>query len=200
MRFTVFTVVSSSLIIAGLGCSGGNQDYKKTTELKKAPANHEHHEHGAEGPHGGSLVEFEGDEHHGEVVLDHDAHALRVFILGGDAKSAAAIAATEATVTVGEKSYTLKAAAQDGDGEGKASKFELIDDAATHALLDEGAIHGKLSIKIGDKTITGGIDYHLHDVHHEHKDEKPADPAKAEPAKPDAPATTEPATEDKKPE
>jgi len=188
LRFAFLTMLSSSLIF-GIGCNGGSSDYKKTAELKKAPAHDEHdHGHGAKGPHGGSLVELGEEEYHAEVVVDHDAHALRVFVLGKDAKTATPITAKEVTLTPeGKEALTLKAAPQEGDGEGKSSKFELIDDGVVHGLLDAGMIHGQLKLSIEDKPFSGHVDYHLDDVHHEHKDEKPADgAAKPEAAKPDA--------------
>jgi hypothetical protein len=174
-RFTLLTVLSSGLILGGLGCSGGSSDYKKTTELKKAPAVHEHHDHGAKGPHGGSIVELGDEEFHGEVVLDHDTHTLRVFVMGKDAKTAAPTSAKEVTLTPeGKTALVLKPVPQDGDGEGKSSRFELVDDDVIHALLDAKAIHGTLNLKINDTPYSGKVDYHLDDVHHDHKDDKPA--------------------------
>lgn len=176
-RLTLAALVCSGLVFGAMGCSGGNSDYKKTSDLQKAPAA-DHHDHGAKGPHGGSIVELGEEEYHAEVVLDADAHTIRVFVLGKDAKTATPIPATELTVTPEEKpALTLKAAPQDGEGDGKASRFELVDEAAVHALLDAGMIHGDLGVKIGDKAYKGHIDYHLDGIHHDHKDEKAKDPA-----------------------
>lgn len=188
LRFTFLTLLSSSLIF-GIGCTGGNSDYKKTTELKKAPAHDEHdHGHDAKGPHGGSLVELGEEEYHAEVVVDHDAHAIRVFILGKDAKTATPTTAKEVTLTPeGKEALTLKAAPQEGDGEGKSSKFELVDDGVVHQFLDAGMIHAQLRVAIEDKPFSGHVDYHLDGDHHDHKDEKPADnTSKPEEAKPEA--------------
>jgi hypothetical protein len=136
----------------------------------------------AKGPHGGGIVELGEEEFHAEVVLDHDAHSLRVFLLGPDMKTAATTAATELTLTPEDgKALTLKAAPQDGESDGKASRFEIVDEAAVHDLLDAKMIHGDLKVKIGDKEFSGHVDYHLDDVHHEHKDAVP----KTDEAKPD---------------
>lgn len=205
-RFMLPTLVCSGLIVSGIGCNGGSSDYKKTTELKKAPEVHDEHEHGAKGPHGGSLVELGAEEFHAEVVLDHDAHAIRVFVLGKDAKTATPTAATELTLTPeGKDALTLKAVPQEGDGEGKSSRFELIDDDIVHTLMDAGMIHGKLRVTIDDKPFSGNVDYHLDDVKHEHKDEKPADTAPKTDPKLDVPkaddaAKEAPATESTEPE
>jgi hypothetical protein len=188
-RFTLAALISGGLLIGGIGCSDGKSDYKKTGDLKKAPAVHEEHDHGAKGPHGGSIVELGDEEYHAEVVVDADAHTLRVFVLGKDAKTASPIAAKEVLITPEEKkALTLKAVPLEGEGEEKSSRFELVDEAAVHSLLDAGMIHGNLNVKIGDKPYSGHIDYHLDGVHHDHKDEKPVDaPVKVEEGKTDKP-------------
>jgi len=175
-RYTLVAMLSGGLILGSIGCSGGKSDYKKTTELKKAPAAKEHaHEHGAKGPHGGGLIELGEEEFHGEVVVDHDDHAVRVFLLGKDAKTAATTTAKEVTLTPkGKDALKLTAKPQAGDGEGKTSQFELVDDKIVHELMDAGFIHGVLRVTIGDKPYTGDVDYHL-DGDHDHKDEAKGD-------------------------
>lgn len=188
-RLTLATLITGGLLLGGVGCSGGSSDYKKTGELKKAPAIHEEHDHGAKGPHGGSIVELGEEEYHAEVVVDADAHTLRVFVLDKDAKTASPIAAKEVTIKPEEKAaLTLKAAPLEGEGDDKSSRFELVDEAAVHSLLDAGMLHGNLNVKIGDKPYSGHIDYHLDGIHHEHKAEKPVDaPVKIEEGKTEKP-------------
>ncbi len=173
-RFSVAPMCVMSVVglLGGMiGCDGGKADYKKAGEIKKAPAVHDEHGHGEKGPHGGSIVELGAEEFHAEVVLDHDAHALRVFLLGPDAKTAAPTTATELVIAPeGKEAWTLKAAPQEGDGDGKSSRFELIDDKVIHDLLDAKFVHGDLRITIGDKPYTGHLDMHLDEVKHEHKD------------------------------
>lgn len=186
LRFTFLALVSGGLIVTGIGCGGGGSDYKKTSELKKAPAVEHDHDHGAAGPHGGSLVELGDEEYHAEVVLDHDAHALRVYMLGKDAKTATPVAASELTLTPeGKTALTLKATPQKDDGEGKSSLFELIDNEVVHGFMDAGMIHAQLSVKIGDTPYSGDVDYHLEDAHHDHKDETPKDADHKDEAKPE---------------
>lgn len=178
-----------------IGC-GPSAQYKTNEQLKSERGHdhdHEHeHGHGAPGPHGGALVELGQEEYHAEVVVDDKTHSLQVYLLGKDAKSASPIAATEVTVGLGgDKSVTLKAAPQEGDGEGKSSKFELADEKVVHDLLDAGFLHGSLKVQIGDKAYEGHIDAHFeHD--HDHADEKKTEAAPAEDKKADAPADAKP--------
>jgi hypothetical protein len=164
-----------------VGCNNSS-DYKTPAELKKAPpvASHNHdHDHGAKGPHGGGIIELGEEEYHAELVVDHDSHAVVLYVLGKDAKTAEAVTATEITITPeGKTALTLKAAPQAGDAEGKTSKFELINDEVVHELMDAGFVHGDLRITIADKPYVGHIDYHLdesdhHD--HDHTEEKPTE-------------------------
>ena len=183
-RISMVAMLAMGLLGGAVGCDGGKSDYNKADDLKKAPAVHDEHGHGEKGPHGGSIVELGNEEFHAEIVLDHDAHVLRVFVLGKDAKTAAPTAATEITVAAeGKDAVTLKAVPQEGDGEGKASRFELIDEKLVHDILDAKFLHGDLRITIGDKPYSGHIDMHLDDVHHEHKDEAKKDDAKPDEAK-----------------
>ena len=171
-RITLTALLSIGLISCGVGCPSSSSDFKKTSELKKAPPVHEH-EHGAKGPHGGSVVELGAEEFHAEVLVDHDSHAVRVHMLGKDAKTAEAVGATDLTITPGGKpALTLKATPLKTDGDGKASVFELIDDDVVHALLDAKFIHGQLRITIVGKPYSGEVDYHLDGAPHDHKDDK----------------------------
>jgi hypothetical protein len=159
--------------IACFGCGCNNQaDYKPVSEVKKAPPLKDH-DHGEKGPHGGGIVELGEEEYHGEIVVDHDSHAVIVYILGKDAKTAQPVSATEVSLTQeGKTALTLKAAPQTGEANGKSSKFQLEDGDVVHELMEAGFIHGKLQITIADKPYTGEIDYHLDGSSHDDHDHK----------------------------
>lgn len=184
------------LISAGCEPQGGN--FKTASQIKQENQaagkadSHDDHDHGA-GPHGGSIVELGDEEYHAEVVVDGKAHALKVYLFGKDAKTAAPISATEVmVVTEDDQKLALKAAPQSGDGEGKASLFELIDEAAVDAISKAGYLHGSLQLEADGKSYRADIDAHFdgttHDDHADHKDEKkPADAAADTPATDAAP-------------
>ncbi len=175
-----FSMVACLVLLCGaFGCDK-QSDYKTVETIKKAPALPDH-EHGAKGPHGGGIVELGDEEYHAEVLVDHDSESVIVYVLGKDAKTAEAVAAADLSVGLeGKEPLTLKAASQSGDGEGKASKFVLVDHDLVHTLMDAGFLHGDLRITIGDKPYIGHIDYHLdgssHDEHgheeHSHDEKK----------------------------
>jgi hypothetical protein len=171
----VRTSLVSGLTTLGLiGCGGPTADYKPAAKIAVAPDEHDHG-HAEEGPHHGSVVELGADEFHAEIVVDAKAHALKVYLLGPDAKAAATTAAAELTITPeGGAALTLKPA--EGSPEGQHTEFVVVDEKAVHEIADSGFIHGTLAVKIGEKSYTAELDVHFHGDHeHMHEEgEKPA--------------------------
>src|SRR5687768_7475184 len=83
-----------------IGCDTPQSEFKPAAQLPAAA--HDDHAHGeaAEGPHHGSLVELGAEEFHAEIVVDAKAHALKLYLLGPDGKTAASTSAAEATIAV----------------------------------------------------------------------------------------------------
>lgn len=150
------------LALATVGCGGDKKgdEYKQFTphDVKTAPA--DDHGHGSGGPHGGDIVELGDEEFHAEVVVTHgDKDEIAVHVLGGDAKTAKPIEATEIVLSFkhGDKveEFKLAATKQDGDADGKASLFKIASEEAMEELHEHG--EGTLTIKVGDKTLTGKV-------------------------------------------
>jgi hypothetical protein len=173
-RSGIYLALGVSLIT--VGCGPNQSEYKDARELKAAKAdshNNESHDgghtHYGAGPHGGSLIELGGDDYHAELVLDHDAHAIRIFLLKSDAKTPLLTKSPEATLTLDkDQKLSLKAKPLEGEIDGQSSRFELVDDDFVHKLLDSGFLHGDLSIQIGEKPFQSHLD-----IHFEHGDSKP---------------------------
>ena len=171
VRFSLAACLAFGLTFGACGCTS-QKDYKTVEAVKQAPPLPEHdHGHAAKGPHGGGIVELGEEEYHAEVVVDHDSESLAVYVLGKDAKTAEPVAATEISIALeGKDPLTLKATPQADDGEGKASKFVIVDHDLVHVLMDTGFLHGDLRITIGDKPYLGHVDYHLDGSSHEGHD------------------------------
>jgi hypothetical protein len=159
-----------------IGCKPSSTEYKPAAQL---PAHDEHgHAHGgsAEGPHHGSLVELGKEEFHAEIVVDGNAHSLKLYLLGPDAKTAASTPATEATIAVeGGPTLTLKAV--EGQPEGMNTVFEVVDEKAVHDIAEAEFIHGELKITVGEKPFAAHVDAHFHADHDHDHGEKKAEPA-----------------------
>lgn len=179
-------IVGLMLGLISLGCEKPGGNFKTAKQIKEdnqaaGKSDHASHDHGA-GPHGGSIVELGDEEYHAEVVVDGKTNALTVYMFGSDAKTAAPIAATELAVA-GDKSLTLKAVPQEGDGDGKASKFELVDEVLVGPIAKDGFLHGDLKLEIDGKPYRGEIDYHFDGSSH---DDKKSDESKEDADKSDS--------------
>lgn len=101
------------------------------------------HSHG-EGPHDGTVADWGGGKYHVEFTVDHDKTEATVYTLGDDGKTAVPVDAGEITLTIKEPSLTttLVAAPQDGDPEGKSSRFVGKHDGLGTVMEYEGTISG----------------------------------------------------------
>ena len=82
------------------------------------------HSHGA-GPHDGVIADWGGGKYHVEFTVDHDQQQATVYILGPDEKSPVPIDAESIDLSITDPAMqlTLTASPQDGNPDGKASRF-----------------------------------------------------------------------------
>jgi hypothetical protein len=175
-HWTCISVATGLAFLGFIGCGGPSPEYKPAKDIPTVAHDEHHHEH-AEGPHHGTVVELGEEEFHAEIVVDDKAHALRVYLLGPDAKTDATTDAADLTVTIEEgPTLTLKPVA--GSPEGQHAAFEVIDEKAVHDIAEGGFIHGTLVAKIGEKSYSAELDVHFDGDHSMHEGEvKPAEPA-----------------------
>lgn len=176
--FTFATVVAYALFVAGCGEAPAPSPAPSTGGAAKHDDHgHDHaeHAHAEHGPHEGTLIELGKEEYHAELVHDEPAGKVTIYVLDSEAKKAVPIAATELSINLkhdgkGEQ-FKLAAAPQEGDGEGKSSRF-VSDDKELAEDLDHEGTEARLVIEIEGKSFTGDIK-HDHDDHgHDHKDHK----------------------------
>ncbi|TXT23481.1 MAG: hypothetical protein FD138_3234 [Planctomycetota bacterium] len=165
------SLVACALFAAGCGEPPAPAPVKPVAHSEGDGHDHaSEHAHPEHGPHGGDLVELGKEEFHAEVVHDEDSGKVTIYILDGEAKKAVPITATELTINVkhdgkGEQ-FKVAAAPQEGDGEGKASRFVSDDKELAEDIEHEA----RLVVEIDGKSFTGEI---KHDHNHgDHKHEK----------------------------
>jgi len=136
---------------------------------------HDHagHDHPSHGPHDGDLVELGKEEFHAEVVHNHDAGSVTVYILDSAAKKAVPIEAKQVVVNLkhegkGEQ-FTLAASPDAGEAEGASSRFVSTDKEFAEEL-DHNHGDATLVVTIKGKQYRGKIS-HDHEGHegHDHK-------------------------------
>ena len=142
------------------------------TPQASAHKDHDHgHAHASQGPHGGRIIELGNENFHAELVHDDQAGNITIYFLDASAKRAVPIDAAEVNVNLRRdgqaQQFNLAALAEQGDPQGRASRFvsaqqELADE------LDHEHAHGQLVVTINGKQYRGDIE-HARD-HHGHGD------------------------------
>ena len=165
-------------VLALAGCGGqkdGFQEYGKSEKAAPEEHGHEHHEHG---PHDGHVLELGAHEYHAEVVMDAATKKVTVYLYGHELTESHAIDAQEITLTLEhdgkEMPVTLTAAPQEGDPEGKSSRFEVADNEfIKEHVADIEALEGHLTVPVDGKLLEAELG-HGHDHDHDHEKEKAA--------------------------
>lgn len=136
----------------------------------KGAAKKEEHDHPAEGPHGGALIELGEEEYHAEIVMEDKTHSVIIYLLGSNAKDLVPVESPEVFINLkhGNKpeQFKLKASPTKTDPKGKSSRFVLKDEDLMHDLGHENA-QARLRVKIAGKSFSGKIEAEHHD-HAEH--------------------------------
>jgi hypothetical protein len=167
-------VATLSVVIA-ISLSGcNNQPAQVAPAQQTGTSLEEEHDHGAHGPHDGDIVELGGGEYHAEVVHNHDAQVVTVYLFDEFLKKAAPVATESITINLtvdGKPSqFKLPAAPESGDPTGTSARFELKDAALCEALDAQG-VDARLSVMIQSQAFTGTIEHAGHDHEHEHDHE-----------------------------
>ena len=136
------------------------------------------HEHPAEGPHGGHLVELaeagkeSKEEYHAEWTHDDATGKVTVYILDGKAKETVPIAADTVVIKVkaGDEtdSHDLAAVDRTTGDKPTAFKFEIESKELLGKLETLKAVSATVHVDVNGKPYEGKIEEHEHD-HAGHK-------------------------------
>ena len=129
------------------------------------------HEHAHEGPHGGHLIELgRNHEYHAELVEDHDAETVTVYILDKETEPLAVEAENiTLNLTAGGQPQSFQFVPAEV-AEGKASSFVASDAALFQALETNPEATGRLQVTIAGVPYTGEFSHEEHE--HDHGDHK----------------------------
>jgi len=177
IRLSLISGVTLSLLI---GC-GGSDDFQEFNpgDIKPAdPGAHDHHHHHGEdhkAPHGGTLVALGDHQYHAEIVWDETAKTITVYVLDGEAEKAVPISAGEISLATGTgdkaEKHTFAAQPEEGDGEGKSSRFVSTDKALFETFHDNDSATGQIDLSIDGKSFAVPVVHQEHD-HHDHEHDK----------------------------
>src|SRR6056297_239301 len=140
-----FSFLLLCVLTAGVGCNQSGSppepDQNSVSESSVDDHGHDHaagethdhsvagHAHGV-GPHDGTIADWGGGTYHVEFTVDHDKQQATAYILGSDEKTATPIDAEsiELSITDPEMQVVLNADPQEGDPEGKSSRYVGTDE------------------------------------------------------------------------
>ncbi len=144
-----------ALLLGFSGCNNKSDSEFKSQEPGKtvAPAHLEH----PHGPHDGHMADL-GTDHTlmVEITYKADPREIAVYVVDhNDPKKAVALEAKSMTLELhGDKSpLTLSAEPQEGDPEGKASKFMVAGTAIPESVKSIEDIEGDLKVEVGGKML-----------------------------------------------
>ena len=165
----LLTVLTLSTFLL-MGC-GGQEEYREVSDadLEEHPEE-EHHHH--EAPHGGHLIELGDHLYNAELVFSQESPHLTLYFLGAHAETPLPIANETVEFHLehegGEQPLEFKPSAQEGDPEGKASKF-VFDGELPEGIDEIEKMHGHLHITIEEVDYEGELEHdHDHEGHDDH--------------------------------
>lgn len=175
----LYAIAFFAISLTLLGCNGNGDSASPSGDDHSEHAHDGEHEedghdgehaHPTEGPHHGSLIELGNEEYHAELLHDEQSGAVTIYILDGSAKNSVPIVATEITINLkhdgrGEQ-FKLAASPDEGDPQGKSSRFVSNDPELGSDLDHEGA-EARLVLDVAGKSFTGEIGHHDHGHGHD---------------------------------
>jgi hypothetical protein len=166
--FSISLMMTATILIAG--CNSDESDFKKPTP-SSGPVEEVHGTH-KPGPHGGQLLDLGEHEFMAEVVFNEDdPKSITVYLIEHDDTSKTVVSDDDKLTINGlkidgqETSLTLTANPQEGDADGKTSRFGLTGDGIPEGIEDLHELEdGTFSVMINGKSYSGTIE-HDHDDH-----------------------------------
>ena len=160
---------ASGLVALGLAVTCAAGGVSAVAAQPKTQKSAHAHAHPSEGPHHGSLIELGREDYHAELVHDHAANMVTIYILDGAAKDAVSIDDKQLTLNllVGGKpqQFQLAARPQSTDPEGKCSAFACTSEPMCKAL-DATGTTGRLNVEVVGKMFVGKFGGHSHNHGH----------------------------------
>lgn len=177
-RHSVLLAILITSVVT-MGCKNETTPAANTGSGENADSDHGHdhgpggHDHGegghgghAPGPHSGTLADWGGGKYHVEFTVDHGKKQATVYVLGDDEKSPVPIATESVLLTIKDPKLQvdLTPSPQDGDPEGKSSRF-----VGTHdGLGTVKEYEGTLSAAIDGTPYAGNFSEEAHGEGHSH--------------------------------
>jgi hypothetical protein len=152
------------IVLVGLGASlllsgCGPQDTSQTTSNPPAASAEEQHAHGQLGAHGGHLIEL-GDAYHAELVGDHEAGTVTVYLLDDQATPLDNVDAAELTLSMFRNGEFVDYSLSAGD---RPCVFTLVDDQLCRAFDHDDEVRARIKIMLDGQELVGKLEQEPHE-------------------------------------
>jgi len=160
-------IAACALTLPLIGCGQSKPSTPATDGDHHEGHDHDGHDHAAHahpthGPHEGDLIELGNEEYHAEMLHDEATHKVTIYILDAHAEKEIAVAEDaviiNAKIDGKPKQYPMIAI---GATDGKASHFEVVDEALMEAIESDTA-DAQLSVTVEGNPYLGKIAHHDH--------------------------------------
>jgi hypothetical protein len=160
-RFQGLATVALSMAVLGCGGNAADHGHGHEQDARPSATDPHDHDHLAEGPHGGHLIELGHNEVTAELVFNDERHEVVVHLA-----AAPGMPSPEGQPVVGlqlfEDGEFVDYPLSPGEADG-AAVFTLVDEKV-HRILDAGHVKGRLRVTWGDKEYSAPLD----DICHGH--------------------------------
>ncbi len=175
LRVAIHSVLSCMVLALLTGCPAEETQSYNDAEQNHETGGHDHsHDHGAEGPHGGHVIELGEETAHLEVTMGAD-RTITVYVLGGDMESPMQVAVGDILFELegeGDEEVELELTPMplEGEEEGKSSVFVVKSDLVPEAVTDIEKLHGHIHITIDGTEYEGELEHDHGDDDHDHEE------------------------------
>ena len=177
----VYCLALLTTVLIGCGDPDGEVSEVQESDVHAANDDAASSEHVHTAPHGGHLIPLGDHEYNIEMVFTAESRELHAYVLGGHAEKVVQLDLEsfdfDQETDEGELEITLTANPQEGDEDGKASRYTAKGEAIPEGIKDIEDLHGHVHIEIDGKQYTGDLEHdhgeegHGHDkdgdAHHE---------------------------------
>lgn len=182
-KLSFIAMLSLLVVLSGCKQSGSTSTPDQSASSDSAADDHGHnqanrdpHDHSVEGhahgvgPHDGVIADWGGGQYHVEFTVDHGKQQATVYVLGSDERTPTPIDAEsiELSVTDPEMQVVLIADPQEGDPQGKSSRY-----VGTHEKL--GVVQeyaGTMTGVVDGTPYSGDFKEESHDDHGHQESQK----------------------------
>ena len=165
--------LTTAILFSGCAETSSSGTSYEDAETAETPAGHGHHH---EGPHGGHVLEVDGNhKYHCEMTFDAETRDVTVYLLGGDLKTPVPVAAddVEFEIEEGDDEEHIAMTSEPLEGEeGVSSVFKVPGSKIPESAKSLNDFHWHMHVTIDSEEYNVAMGHEEHGDHEAHGDHK----------------------------